>query len=90
MDIQAQDGVGAVNVRGEVAIFLARQPTAPEGLVVSGRRIRVTAGGRVLSEAVYGERVAERIVQRGSAVVAELEPDGTEIRSAVLAVSKER
>ena len=90
MNIQAQDGVGAVNTRGEVAIFLARQPAAPDGLVVSGRRIRVMSGGRVLSEAVYGERVAERIALQPSAVVAELEADGTEIRSAAVPVAKER
>ncbi len=84
------DGVAAVNLRGEVAIYLAHQPTAPTGIVVAGRVIQVVAGARVLAHAQYTDRVIEAIVKRPSAVVAELEPDGREIRSVVVPVAKER
>lgn len=84
------EGVAAINLRGEVAIYLAHQPTAPTGLVVSGRIIRVMGGGRVLARAAYTDRVLEAIGKRRSAVVAELEADGREIRSVVVPVAKEQ
>jgi hypothetical protein len=83
-------GTGAVNLRGEVAIYLSRQPEAPTALVVHGRLVRVLAGERVLGEAEYTDRVLEAIGKRASAVVGELESDGREIRSAVVPVLKER
>lgn len=84
------DGVAGINIRGEVAIYLAHQPVAPTGLVVDGRIIQVVAGGRVLARAEYTDRVIEAIARRRTAVVAELEGDGREIRSAIVPVAKER
>jgi hypothetical protein len=83
-------GTGAVNLRGEVAIYLSRQPEVPTALVVDGRLVRVLAGGRVLGEAEYTDRILEAIGKRSSAVVGELENDGREIRSAVVPVLKGR
>lgn len=83
-------GVAAINLRGEVLIYLARLPAAPTGLVVAGRTIHVVAGARVLASGEYTARVAEAIGRRPSAVVAELEADGREIRSAPVPVGKGR
>lgn len=83
-------GTGAVNLRGEVAIYLTHQPVAPTALVVEGRVIRVLAGRQTLVEAEYGDLVLEAIGKRSSAVVGEIESDGREIRSAVVPVLKGR
>lgn len=84
------DGAAAVNLRGEVAIYLAHQPVAPTGLVVAGRIIEVVAGARILARAEYTDRVIEAIGRRSTAVVAELEAGGREIRSALVPVAKEK
>lgn len=69
-------GIGAVNARGEGAVFIdSVDGGPPDGLRIDANRIAVMREGKVLSVRGYGELTVAALSRRRRGVVVELRGD---------------
>lgn len=83
------NGVGAVNARGEVALFVAplRGEARPDRVVQAANRLAVMAGGAVANVRAYPPLTAEGARREGEVLVVELdEATGEAVRATVVPV----